>query len=238
MSAENRAAVLVALGGGGPVAPGPSPPRKATLFGAGPADAVPPLPPLPYTPLFPDADMLEAPGNADLARVENDLLALVRSSGSGLPSVRDKAAFDENAPLNVAAFEGMLGPCELDADAQTLPDLATLVASQTADLITACREIIPKVARQLNLVFKPQRRLELLLRTFGWVFVARSREPVGVVALSICIARKAAGLAHTHSVDSDTCSPCDHSSFASAVLMLMHGFLDAFPRFEFAQGNG
>ena len=201
MSAENRAAVLVALGGGGPVAAGPSPPRKAALFGAGPADAVPPLPPLPYvdvtTPLFPDADMLEAPGNADLARVENDLLALVRSSGSSLPSVRDKAAFDENAPLNVAAFDGMLGPCELDADAQTLPDLATLVASQTADLITACREIIPKVVRQLNLVFKPQRRLELLLRTFGWVFVARSREPVGVVALSICIARKAAGLAHT-----------------------------------------
>ena len=129
--------------------------------------------------------------------MENDLLALVRSSRAGLPSVRDKAAWEENAPLNVAAFDGMVGPCELDADARPLPELATLVSSQTDDLITACREIIPKVVRQLNLVFKPQLRLELLLRTFGWVFVARSREPVGVVALSICIARKAAGLTHT-----------------------------------------
>ena len=72
-------------------------------------------------PLFPDADMAEAGGNADLARVENDLLALVRSS-HGLPSIRDKAAWEENAPLNVAAFDGMVGPCELGADAQPLPD--------------------------------------------------------------------------------------------------------------------
>ena len=50
--------------------------------------------------------------------------------------------------------------------------------------------------------------------------------------------RPQSGRFSTHSVDSDTCSPCDHSSFASAVLMLMHGFLDAFPRFEFSQGNG
>ena len=66
--------------------------------------------------------MVEAPANADLAGVENDVLALVRSSSSGLPSIRDKAAFDEIAPLN-----GMLGSCKL-ADAQTLPDLATLVS--------------------------------------------------------------------------------------------------------------
>ena len=39
-------------------------------------------------------------------------------------------------------------------------------------------------------------------------------------------------------VDSGTCSPWDRSSFASAVSMLMHGFLDALPRFEICQGNG
>ena len=109
-------------------------------------------------------------------------------------------------------------------------------------LITACREVIlvPEAVRQLHLVFKPQRRLEVLLRTFRWVFVTRSREPVGVVALSICIGRKASqrGWFNTHSVDFGTCSPCDHSSFASAALMLMHGFLDALPRFEICQGNG
>ena len=70
MSPENRAAVLGALGGGGPIAPGPSPPRKAGLFGAGAVDAMNPVPPLPYVdisaPLFPDADMAEAPGNLTL----------------------------------------------------------------------------------------------------------------------------------------------------------------------------
>ncbi|CAE7253549.1 unnamed protein product [Symbiodinium natans] len=162
LSPENRAAVLVALGGGSSVPPGPSPPRKAAVFGGGAMEARPHVPPLPTvdvsTPLFPDADMeADAPANADLARVENELLALVRSSSSGLPSVRDKAAFDESAPLNVAALDGMIGPCQLDADASSLPDLATLVGSQTDELIATCREIIPKVVRQLNLVFKPQR---------------------------------------------------------------------------------
>eukprot|EP00439_Symbiodinium_sp_Y106_P026981 s6044_g3.t1 len=112
MSAENRAAVLGASGDGDPIAPGPSPPRKAGLFGAGPGDAMNLVPPLPYVdisaPRFPDTDMAEAPGNADLARVENDLLAQKRSSRAVLPSVQDKAAWEENAPLNVAALDGMV----------------------------------------------------------------------------------------------------------------------------------
>ena len=37
--------------------------------------------------------------------------------------------------------------------------------------------------------------------------------------------RPHSGWFDTRSVDSNTCGPCDHSSFASAVLMLMHGFL-------------
>ena len=101
--------------------------------------------------------------------------------------------FEENNPLNISALDGMLGPCDCTAEGSPLPDLRSVVASQPADIITASRELIPK----LNLVFRPQRRLELLLRTFGWKFVARGREPVGIVCLSICICRKAAEMPHT-----------------------------------------
>ena len=215
MSPENRTAVLNALGAGNAAGaglpPGPSPPRKTATLGhlslGIPSASMPPLPGLPLADLsagtiFADEEMPNAgenptAPNAELNRIENELLALARSSSSGLPSVRDKAQFEETAPLNVAALDGMLGPRELDADAVILPDLSTMVSSQPAEIIASCRELIPKVVRQLNLVFKPQRRLELLLRSFGWSFVARAREPVGVVSLSICIARKAAGLAHT-----------------------------------------
>ena len=92
-----------------PIAPGPSPPRKAGLFGAGPGDAMNLVPPLPYVnisaPRFSDTDIAEAPRNADLARVENDFLAQVRNSRTGLPSVQDKDAREENAPPNVAALD-------------------------------------------------------------------------------------------------------------------------------------
>ena len=101
----------------------------------------------------------------------------------------------------------------------------------------ACREIIPKVVRQFNLAFKPQLRLELLLRTFGWVFVARSRKPGGEVALSICIARKAAVLTCTPQIPTRAVHAATCVSFANVILMLMHGFVYAFLRFEIYQGN-
>ena len=214
MSSEDRTAVLNALGAGNAgtgLPPGPSPPRKTATMGhfslGIPSAGMPPLPGLPLADLsagtiFADEEMPNASGphlapNAELNRIEKEVLALVRSSSSGLPSVREKAQFEETAPLNVAALDGMLGPRELDADAVAFPHLSTMVSSQPAEIIASCRELIPKVVPQLNLVFKLQRRLELLLRSFGWSSVVRAREPVGVVSLSICIARKAAGLVHT-----------------------------------------
>ena len=96
------------------------------------------------------------------------------------------------APLTVAALDGMLDPP--DADVVTLPNLSTMVCSQPAEIIASRCELIPKVVRQLNLVFQPQRRLESLLCWFDWSFVAGAPEPVG---LSNCIARNAAGVSHT-----------------------------------------
>ena len=104
-------------------------------------------------------------------------------------------------PVHIPQFDGMLGPWDSRVcTTAAFPGLQDAMSDQPLSVFATMKELIPKLARQLNLVAKPGTQMDLLFKTYGFNFQSRGQQDAGVVGLALCSSRQANLLACTPKV--------------------------------------
>ena len=88
-------------------------------------------------------------------------------------------------------FRSLTGCLAHGIAAKLFPGLQDILGDQPPQVLSMMKELIPKIVRQLNLVAKPDTRLDLLYKTYGFCFQSRGQQDAGVVGLALCISRQA-----------------------------------------------